>query len=160
MSISRGKRRLQVLVTTDQERRIREAAAADGSEEDISGWVREAALTRASGLLDPLTADTELVEELRTYVAEHLVKLRNIETLVRFKLFTRANHTGVWWEQSHYVRTPLQREPYKTSLPRGDDLQHAFRRALTGLTSFIDMAVREGEQATTKWLVINDSFTR
>lgn len=154
-----GKKRLQVVVTLDQEQRLREAAAQDGYEDDLSGWIREAALTKAGEAdLSDDTLEPAFIEESRTIEKEHELRLRGMKTVIVIRFFTRAGATGVWWEQSHFIKTPLQAGPYRTSLPRGDSLQQALRKAIHGLTSFYDMAVRENQTPHDGWLITNKKF--
>lgn len=65
---------------------------------------------------------------------------------------------GVWYEQSHFIKTPGQAMPHKTSGPRGEDEHDALRKAVWDLLGWYQGAVNDGHQPEDAWLVPNDDF--
>lgn len=76
------------------------------------------------------------------------------------RLWRHIGVEGVFFELSHFMKTPSQADPYVTSGPWGDDEASALRKAVMTLTMYFDIAVREGHTPDDTWLVPSRSFGR
>lgn len=63
-----------------------------------------------------------------------------------------------WWQQSHFMHTPLQIDAYRTSGPANDTEERAWRSAIWTLVDWYEQAVRQGHQPEELWLVPNPDF--
>lgn len=114
------------------------------------------------GVASPLLYDYLLeglpVENISNEGSEYSFNLRGIPTTITVRLYRREARGPVWFEQSHWIKTPEQIGPYRTSRPFNDDESRALRQAVTGLTQFYDMAVKAGHEPSKAWLVENKNF--
>lgn len=114
------------------------------------------------GVTPPLLYDYVLeglsVENISNEGSEYSFNLRGIPTTITVRLYRREARGPVWFEQSHWIKTPEQIGPYRTSRPFNDDEASALRQAVTGLTQFYDMAVKAGHEPSKAWLVENKNF--
>src|SRR3990170_7432279 len=62
------------------------------------------------------------------------------------------------WEQSHFIRTPLQIDAYRTSCPSSDTEERAWRAAFRTLTQQYEWALREGYKPENSWLLPNEDW--
>lgn len=158
-SKSEEKKRIQVLVTADQEARLKDAARRAGYENDLSGWMREAAFQRVRDEeIAPAPFNREAIRTAVKVLGEYAFRLEGIEVTITIRLFDSIPSGRVWWSQSHHLHTPSQAGPYMTSRPFGDDADVALRSAVSGFVQFYDAAIRAGHEPNESWLVPNDRF--
>jgi hypothetical protein len=102
------------------------------------------------GIEDLVDADIE--------VKRLSIRVGDLRTRVRFRFYRKPGESGIFWTQSHYIGTPSQGGPYRTSRPWGDDLRYAVNLAVTSITQYYKQAVAEGHPPSDAWLVEADDF--
>lgn len=114
------------------------------------------------GVTPPLLYDYFLedlpVENISNEGSQYSFKLRGIPITITVRLYRREVRGPVWFEQSHWIKTPEQIGPYRTSRPFNDDEGSALRQAVTGLTQFYNIAVKAGHEPSNAWLIENKNF--
>jgi len=98
------------------------------------------------------------VHGVRRLVSEHQFFVGELSQRITLRLYESPERDWIEYEQSHFIRTPLQADPYRTSTPWGDDALYALNFAAFGITQWYDQAVREGHQPNDSWLVPNPRF--
>jgi hypothetical protein len=97
--------------------------------------------------------------EAKRMLSERQLRVGQLTTAIQIKLWVSDPPSGgVWFTQSHYIKTPAQLGAYHTSRPWGDDAEAAFSRAMLSVMSFYDEAVRAGHIPSDAWLVPNPKF--
>jgi hypothetical protein len=86
-------------------------------------------------------------------------RLSGIATEIRIWLYKREQNGAVWFAQSHWIKTPKQIGPYRTSRPFNDNEPRALRQAIRGLIQFYEEAVSAGHEPDESWLIENKNFT-
>jgi hypothetical protein len=108
------------------------------------------------------TFDDERFFEVKRFVSEYSFRLREIEWVeVRVRIWeTKDNYGGCHYsfDQSHYLRTPIQADPYMTSTPFGETEVEALHRALRTFEGFISGAKAGGHKPASSWLVKNEEY--
>lgn len=92
--------------------------------------------------------------ELGTYVFH----VGSLTPEITVRLYRAPTGDGVCWEQSHFIKTPVQMSPYATSRPWGDDAAYALHLAVRTITQYYDQAVLERHTPEDSWLVPNQGF--
>lgn len=98
------------------------------------------------------------LEDVQRFGSEYRFRLRGLQTYITVRLHERKDGSGVDFEQSHFIKTPLQADPYMTSRPWGDYTAYALHRAVTTLTQYYDAAVSNGHVPEESWLIPNPQF--
>ena len=98
------------------------------------------------------------VHGVRRLVSEHQFFVGELSPRITVRLYESQERDRIEYEQSHFIRTPLQADAYQTSTPWGDDALYALNLAAFGITQWYDQAVREGHQPNDSWLVPNPRF--
>lgn len=136
---------------------------------------RQCCLLAATGQLEPKTRHRGIVgvmhvllyeyhleglpvENLFSDGSQYTFQLKGIPVTITVRLYRREARGPVWFEQSHWIKTPEQIGPYRTSRPFNDDEASALQQAVTGLTQFYSMAVKAGHEPSNAWLVENKNF--
>lgn len=82
------------------------------------------------------------------------VRIGELPTVVTIRLKKRSAVRGkVEYTTSHVIHTPKLAQPYRTSIPFGDDKTRAVAKALEDLTFYYRLAIGDGHQPRTEWLV-------
>jgi hypothetical protein len=110
----------------------------------------------------PWTVETALgdaaVEQPVQFVSEFKFFLKDIPTEITIRLYRPVNGSGVQFTQSHFIQTPDQAGPYRTSRPWNDDEPRALHQVIDGLTSYYKAAVLNGHKPSADWLHENSHF--
>ena len=101
----------------------------------------------------------DLVNEPRRLLGEYQFHLGTLTPLITIKLYQMIGREGMYFEQSHFIHTPMQGGPYMTSRPWNDSEEAALRQAVTGLTMHYTEAVQNGHAPSDSWLVPNEDFS-
>lgn len=101
-----------------------------------------------------------VVQRPTTELGTYVFKVGSLTPNITVRLYPAPHGHGVSWEQSHFIKTPVQGSPYATSRPWGDDAPYALHLAVTSITQYYDQAVREHHTPEDSWLVRNEGFTR
>ena len=91
----------------------------------------------------------------RRFLSEYQFNLGELRPRVTIRLYENLEARNVEFEQSHYIKTPLQAEPYMTSKYWGDDEGDALGKAINTLTMEYEGAIRSGKEPNDSWLVPN-----
>lgn len=115
-----------------------------------------------------ITVSKESIEEARELrlthrpvkklINEHQFTLEGIPCTITIRFYDDPAIDGVTFEQSHYIHTPLQIGPYRTSRPWNDNYDSAFHQALSGFELYYDAAIKKGFVPSKEWLVENKRF--
>ena len=79
----------------------------------------------------------------------------------RFKVRFRVFETGdqrFFFEQSHFISTPLQEQSHTPSATTDDQPHAALQRGVQSITTFYDDAVSQGHKPAADWFVLNDLY--
>lgn len=79
----------------------------------------------------------------------------------RFRVSIRVYETDdkrYFFEQSHYMRTPLQDTSPVAGLARHDDAHVALSSAVQSITTYYEDAVGQGHAPRAGWFVRNEEF--
>lgn len=93
----------------------------------------------------------------RIFVGEYKFCVGGLSKEITIRLYRNLDGTQVSFEQSHYIKTPLQQTRYTPSIPADNEVV-ALHRAITSITSFYDDAIKKGKQPNDDWLVENEYF--
>lgn len=102
--------------------------------------------------------DDPLIDGPMVFLSEFKFSLKGISTEITIRLYRPHRGAGVIFDQSHFIHTPEQGTPYRTSRPQNDDEASALHQAISGMTRFYEIAVNKGHSPSSSWLVPNDSF--
>lgn len=94
----------------------------------------------------------------KNLILEHQFTLEGIPRTITIRFYDDPDIGGVSFEQSHYIQTPLQIGPYRTSRPWNDNFDLAFHQALSGFKQYYNIAIKEGHVPSESWLVENERF--
>ena len=136
---------------------------------------RQCCLLASTGQLKPMPRHRDIVGVMHVLLYEYILEglpvgnlssdgsqysfnLKGIPTTITVRLYRREVRGPVWFEQSHWIKTPEQIGPYRTSRPFNDDESRALRQAVTGFTQFYDMAIKAGNEPSKSWLIENNNF--
>ncbi|MBN2410521.1 hypothetical protein JXQ31_02440 [candidate division KSB1 bacterium] len=102
--------------------------------------------------------DEKPVENPRKLLSEFKFNLSGIDTEITVRIFKNIINETVFFEQSHYIHSPVQIEPYHTNSNWGENEAYVLHRAIESLTDFYNNAINAGHKPNESWLVQNDSF--
>lgn len=108
--------------------------------------------------IDKHSTDLPIIE-VRRFLAEYQFFLEGI-TFARITIRLYEVGDRVEWEQSHYIKTPEQLDPYSPSRTSEDSEEAALNGAIASLTSYYETAVRKGHKPDDDWLVPNAYFAK
>jgi hypothetical protein len=94
----------------------------------------------------------------REFISEHQLSLHGIAIPVTIRLYKSVDGERIEFEQSHYIKTPLQEKPYKTDYSWGVDEKKALTRVMRTINEHYDEAVRKGHKSSESWLIPNEYF--
>lgn len=83
------------------------------------------------------------------------IRLGELQTIVCIELGRYRRSDTTKFLTSHAIHTPVQIAPYHTSLPFGDTWEDALDRAVSGLTTYYEDAIKAGHKPVDAWLVKN-----
>ena len=109
-------------------------------------WTIESALSHQS------------IENPCKLITEYQFALRDIPIVITIKLYQPINGNKVWFNQSHFIKTPTQMGPYMTSRPWNDDEASALHQVVSGFTQYYEDAVKQGHSPDASWLIPNKNF--
>lgn len=93
---------------------------------------------------------------------EYKIEFTDISKHVTIKIYKDLKYGIYFFEQSHYVKTPEQGGPYRTSTNYGDTEATVLRRAMLGFKTYLYPAIEEslkkGNSPDPNWLVENPDF--
>ena len=92
------------------------------------------------------------------FVSEFRFFLKNIPTEITVRLYRPMQGSGIIFQQSHFIKTPMQPGPYRTSRPWNDDEGSALHQVVHALATEYNAAVHQGHAPDPSWLVENDQF--
>lgn len=102
--------------------------------------------------------DSELINMPRKLVGEYKFYLGNLTPEITIRLYAPFNGTGIQFEQSHFIHTPVQADAYETSRPWNDNVGAAINQVIFGLIEHYRAAVKNGHTPDDSWLVPNLKF--
>jgi hypothetical protein len=99
----------------------------------------------------------EYVNEPRRLVAEYRFTVGVIGP-VALKLFKDLDSGKFVVEQSHFIKTPEQGDPYGLVEKPFDDEAYALHMTVASLTDYYKTAVKQGHEPSSNWLVPNPGY--
>lgn len=93
----------------------------------------------------------DLVTSSRRQGNTFFVRIGSLTTEIAITL--KRSDVGIEFTQSHFIKTPLQIDAYRTSRPWNDTPGRALRQVITGLADHYGDAVRAGRAPDESWLV-------
>lgn len=79
----------------------------------------------------------------------------------RFRVAIRVYETGdgrYFFEQSHYIRTPVQEEAHVLAAETHPGPHVALSRAVESITTYYEEAIGRGHEPSADWFVRNDVY--
>jgi hypothetical protein len=107
--------------------------------------------------IDEILSDDSF-ENVKIYIREISFNLKELSPVIKIRLYKQPNDQRVFFEQSHFLDTPIQADPYRTSTPFADDEEGALRHAVRTFMDFFPAAVEQGHKPSDEWLVPNSDF--
>jgi hypothetical protein len=101
---------------------------------------------------------SELITPPRKLVGEYKFRLGSLATEITIRLYASFQNAKILFEQSHFIRTPLQLGPYETTRPWNDNISAALNQVTFGLIDHYNNAVKAGHTPDDSWLVANEEF--
>jgi hypothetical protein len=102
--------------------------------------------------------EDESIIEPRQFVSEYTFRLRELSrTKIAIRIY-REPDGRFYFEQSHYIHTPLQASAYTTSIQWTDSEEGALRSAIDTITSYYRQAIEEGHKPSPDWLEPDEDF--
>lgn len=86
--------------------------------------------------------------------------MRTPSVRVRIRLVKRLADDKVGFEQSHFIRTPAQADPYTTNQRWAETEVDALEAAIRTLTRECESTIKQGHPPDASWLVENPNFQR
>lgn len=83
-------------------------------------------------------------------------RLKGISTTIHVVLYVNAQKGGFNFHLSHLIKAPGQATVYTPNGLRGEYEAYTLHSAISALTSFYSVAVKEGHEPSESWLVEND----
>jgi hypothetical protein len=109
----------------------------------------------------PYTIDSALERDLIEIVDRNddfgsfTIRVGELETPVTIDIGRFLTSENAKFSVTHSIHTPVQGGPYRTSKPYAEDAAYALHRAIDGLISYYEEAVRAGHEPEESWLVEN-----
>jgi hypothetical protein len=99
------------------------------------------------------------IENVRIH--EHTISftLPGTTTRIFVQFYRVPNNEFVYFEPSHFIKTPSQEGPYRPGHNYGDDLETAIGRAVSAFTSYVAAQTKKGDVPSDSWLVPNPRFS-
>ncbi len=97
------------------------------------------------------------IVEFHKFYSEYHIFLEAVSE--RFKVSIRVfeTHDGrFFFEQSHYIRTPVQPQAHSGAVSTHPQADIALSRAVESITTYYDEAVGLGHEPSAEWFVRND----
>lgn len=102
--------------------------------------------------------NAELISPPRKLVGEYKFRLGELEPEITIKLYSTFQDTKIYFEQSHFIKTPVQADAYETSRPCNENIVAALNQVILGLTNYYKDAVKTGHKPDASWLKPNLNF--
>ncbi len=105
--------------------------------------------------------DDEAIQGSWKLLSEYKFKLKELTPIITIRLYKCMGDNvadAIFFEQSHYIHTPVQAGSYITSRPRGDNEAYALHLAVDTLVRYYNDAVSQGHKPSDEWLVLNKDF--
>ena len=83
-----------------------------------------------------------------------------LEPEITIRLYRKLDSSGYFFEQSHYVSTPLQGSPYITSRSWNDSQAAAIKQVVSAMSEHYMAALGKGHKPDDSWLTPNKQFSR
>ena len=102
----------------------------------------------------------DALKDVKIYreITEITFFLGDLAPKIRIRLFKKPNHEEIFFEQSHYIHSPVQGDTCMPSIPYGDDEVHSLQLAINTLIPYYEHSISKGHKPSDKWLVPNNGF--
>jgi hypothetical protein len=103
--------------------------------------------------------EREDVKEPKYLIREYRFYLGQLAKEVGIRIWKTREPGRIYrFTQSHYLHTPTQIDPYRTSVDYGDTEEEAVTRALRTFTTHYREALGQGYKPQDAWLVENEQY--
>ncbi len=102
---------------------------------------------------DELSLLKEEIISARQLVSEYQFHLGSIAVILTIRLYKRISGGDIEFWQSHFIKTPLQSQPFKPEKTRFTDMSVALQEAINGFTVSYTAAVALGLKPDESWLI-------
>ena len=102
--------------------------------------------------------DRKDIEDVHIHLQTISFTLPELSTRIYIRFYRTPSSILVRYEQSHFIKTPVQLDAYHPSRMHGADLGDAVGQAITAFTSYAKAAVEKGHEPDESWLVPNSRF--
>ncbi|MCK4829333.1 hypothetical protein KA005_77130 [bacterium] len=97
--------------------------------------------------------EDEAIEKFEKTIEGFSIWLKGIPTEIKISLSYNGVRGGFNYHLSHAIQTPEQLGPYRSSRPWGDDLAYALHLAITTITQYYNISVKNDNEPSENWLV-------
>lgn len=104
--------------------------------------------------------DYKHIDAVLQFVSEYRFRLGTLETEITIRLYRKLDSSGYFFDQSHYIATPLQGTPYVTSRPWNDSEAAAINQVVSAMNEHYSAALGKGHKPDESWLALNKHFSK
>ena len=101
---------------------------------------------------------TKTLNDAKIHVREISFRLGHLAPKIRIRLFRYPGDKEVYFEQSHYIKTPEQTEVHLPTMKSDSNEAYALSYAVQGFTHSYEYAVEHGNEPSDAWLITNQDF--
>ena len=102
--------------------------------------------------------ENELIQNQRKLLSEYKFELGEIPVEITIRMYQQLKGNKVEFTQSHFIHTPKQAGPYKTSIPIKDYEAEALHQVVSAFSNYYSQAVSAGCKPSPSWLIKNEEF--
>jgi hypothetical protein len=110
--------------------------------------------------IDQALEDVSIKVIRRRPLNEYQFTVGELKTVITIRTYEQTVGGGYIFEQSHFIKTPLQPDYYCTSRPWGDYEAYAVHQAISTITEWYRDAVNAGHTPSESWLISNKQFVK
>ncbi len=98
------------------------------------------------------------VKDAKIFVREVSFHLGDLTPKIRIRLFRYPGDKEIYFEQSHFIKTPEQPSIHVPELKSDSNEAYALTHAVEGLSHSYETAVEQGHLPSDAWLIFNEDY--
>ena len=103
--------------------------------------------------IDPAKINEDAIEKFKLESDHVSIWLKQIDKEIKIQLSENFSEGGTNYHLSHAIKTPEQMSAYISSREWGDYPAYALHMAVTSITQYYNIAIRNGHTPSGDWLV-------
>ena len=101
---------------------------------------------------------SQKLRDVKIFVREVSFKLADLKPVIRIRLFRYPGDKEIYYELSHFLRTPGQTSPVVPPLKSDNSEAYALTHAVEALVDAYDSGVEGGYEPSDGWLMSNPDY--